>query len=292
MSVWMFGDRTSHCRRELVHTKVPRTTPAKADHGRENEREQFDIRRRPRSLFPGTNWNRRTRLRWAAGLPAAARSRRAEVPPALPCRIKGSSESSSSFDGVRRNFDLGTLSRSSSRSATLAPQTGSKVVPKLLTRQQVENFARHGFVSPVRVLSAAEAAECRRELETMEASMGGDLRGPVRTKFYLRYPWAYRLATQKTILDAVEDLIGPDILLYQNTAWAKNAGDDSYVSWHQDNTYFGHVPCEVVSAWVSLSPSKPEKASGCFFPGSHKLGDRPGKSAVHAGKIRSSVHIS
>jgi hypothetical protein len=149
------------------------------------------------------------------------------------------------------------------------------VVPKVLTKPQVEGYGRDGFVSPVRVLTAAAAAECRRELELMEASMGGALRGPSRTKFYLRHPWAFRLATQPAILDAVEDLIGPDILLYQNTAWVKNAGEDSYVSWHQDNTYFGHVPCEVLSVWIALSPSRPESGSMRFLPGSHRLGQLP-----------------
>jgi len=91
----------------------------------------------------------------------------------------------------------------------------------------VEDYRRDGFLSPVRVLSLEAAVDCRRELETMEAAMGGMLRGPARTKFYLRYPWAYRLATTPAILDVVEDLIGPDILLYQNTAWMKNAGEDS-----------------------------------------------------------------
>ena len=122
--------------------------------------------------------------------------------------------------------------------------------------------------------------------------MGGALRGPVRTKFYLRYPWAYRLATQKTILDAVEDLIGPDILLYQNTAWVKNAGDDSYVSWHQDNTYFGHVPCEVLSVWVALSPSKPESGSMRFLPGSHELGQLPVKYDLQDGNMLSSGQVA
>ena len=54
------------------------------------------------------------------------------------------------------------------------------VVPKVLTKQQVENYGREGFISPVRVPSATAAAECRRELEAMEASMGGALRGPIR----------------------------------------------------------------------------------------------------------------
>jgi non-heme Fe2+,alpha-ketoglutarate-dependent halogenase len=165
-------------------------------------------------------------------------------------------------------------------------------VPKRLTAEQVENYRRDGFVSPVRVLAPNEASECRRELEAMEASMGGALRGPARTKFYLRYPWAFRLAKHPAILDAVEDLIGPDILLYQNTVWAKNAGEDTHVSWHQDNTYFGHIPCDVVSVWLALSPSRPESGSMRFLPGSHRLGQLPVKHEVQDGNMLSSGQVA
>ncbi len=105
--------------------------------------------------------------------------------------------------------------------------------------------------------------------------MGGALKGISRTKIYLRQPFAYRLATHPAILDVVEDLIGPDIMLYQNAAWVKNAGEDSYVSWHQDNTYFGHEPCHVLSVWLALTPSRPESGSMRFLPGSHKSGMLP-----------------
>jgi hypothetical protein len=165
-------------------------------------------------------------------------------------------------------------------------------VPKVLNDQQIAQFRRDGFVSPVRVLPPEGAAECRRELEAMEKSSGGALRGPMRTKFYLRYPWAYRLATSPKILDAVEDLIGPDILLYQNTAWIKDAGDDSYVSWHQDNTYFGHVPCEVLSVWIALSASRPESGSMRFLPGSHKLGQLPVRYEVDGDNMLTSGQVA
>lgn len=145
-------------------------------------------------------------------------------------------------------------------------------MPKRLSESEVEQYRRDGFVSPVRVLSDGEAASSRAELEAVEASMGGRFRAPFNTKFYLRYPWAYAIATSPRLLDAVEDLIGPDIMLYHNTAWLKGPGADSYVSWHQDNTYFGHDPCEVLTAWVALSPATEE--SGCmqFLPGTHRLG--------------------
>lgn len=148
-------------------------------------------------------------------------------------------------------------------------------MPKRLTEPEVEHYRRDGFMSPVRMFSERDAAELRREFEQTEAAMGGALKGISRTKIYLRQPFAYRLATHQAILDVVEDLIGPDIMLYQSAAWVKNAGEDSYVSWHQDNTYFGHDPCEVLSVWLALTPSQPESGAMRFLPGSHKLGMLP-----------------
>ena len=145
-------------------------------------------------------------------------------------------------------------------------------MPKFLSESQVEQYRRDGYIAPLRMFSEDQAAEYRRELEAAEASMGGHLRAPCNTKFYLRYPWAHALATNARLLDAVEDLIGPDIMLYHNTAWLKGAGTDSYVSWHQDNTYFGHDPCEVLTAWIALSPATEETGCMQFLPGTHRLG--------------------
>ena len=145
-------------------------------------------------------------------------------------------------------------------------------MPKALREEEIARYGRDGFLSPVRVLSADAAGAARRDLEAMESAQGGALRGSIRTKFYLRYPWAYRLATTPKVLDLVEDLIGPDILLYQTTAWIKDAGDNAFVSWHQDNTYWGFDPCEALSVWIALSPSRPESGSMRFLPGSHRLG--------------------
>ena len=74
------------------------------------------------------------------------------------------------------------------------------------------------------------------------------------------------------ILDAVEDVIGPDIRLFHLSLWPKNAGDPAYVSWHQDATYFGLEPPLQVTAWVALTDASIE--AGCMevIPGSHKLG--------------------
>jgi ectoine hydroxylase-related dioxygenase (phytanoyl-CoA dioxygenase family) len=74
------------------------------------------------------------------------------------------------------------------------------------------------------------------------------------------------------VLDAVEDLIGPDIRLFHLTVWPKNAHDPAFVGWHQDATYFGLEPSLHVTAWVALTDASIE--AGCMevVPGSHRQG--------------------
>ena len=85
-------------------------------------------------------------------------------------------------------------------------------------------------------------------------------------------PWAHELATLPQVLDVIESLIGPGILIYMTTFFIKEAQNGAVTNWHQDATYFGLRPYEHVSAWIALSPASPE--SGCmrFLPGSQALG--------------------
>ena len=158
---------------------------------------------------------------------------------------------------------------------------------RALNDLQIKNYHRDGFLFPIEVMKPAEAATFRRKLESTQAE--GKLTGSGQTKFYLRFPWVHELATRPTILDPVQDLLGPNLMLYHNTMWSKDGGDGAYVSWHQDNTYFGHTPCEVLTIWIALSPVTME--SGCmqFLPGSHKLGQLPlGNPDIDKGNLLSS----
>ena len=86
---------------------------------------------------------------------------------------------------------------------------------------------------------------------------------------HLYLKWVDGMVHHPAVLDAVEDLIGPDILIYHLTLWLKEPQTDAFISWHQDSTYFGLSPAEHVTAWVALSASSLE--SGCVqvMPGSH-----------------------
>jgi hypothetical protein len=140
---------------------------------------------------------------------------------------------------------------------------------KLLTQEQVEGYHRDGFASPIDVMSPEQALAYRRALEDAETRYGSM---HYITKPHLLLLLADKLAHNGAILDAVEDIIGPDILLWDSTFIIKEAGDGKFVSWHQDLAYWGIEPDDVVSIWLALSPATGE--SGCMrmMPGSHRAG--------------------
>jgi chlorinating enzyme len=143
---------------------------------------------------------------------------------------------------------------------------------KLLTRDQIEAYERDGFVFPIDVLQAHEVQSCRSQLQAWERERGAPIDFPEKSKSYLLFDWADRLVHHPRILDAVEDVIGPDILVYHSTLFLKEARSPAYVRWHQDSTYFYLEPHLHVTAWVALSDAS--IAAGCMqaLPGSHRWG--------------------
>jgi non-haem Fe2+, alpha-ketoglutarate-dependent halogenase len=145
-------------------------------------------------------------------------------------------------------------------------------VGKKLTEAQAERYRRDGFVYPIDAFPAEVALRYRRAMETFEAAEGRELTKGHNFKPHLLFTWVDEIVHHPAILDAVEDLIGPDIRLFHLSVWPKNAGDPAHVSWHQDATYFGLEPAVQVTAWVALTDASIE--AGCMevIPGSHKLG--------------------
>lgn len=152
---------------------------------------------------------------------------------------------------------------------------------KRLSEEQVAAYRREGYVAPLGAVDAAQAGHwledvrrCCGEAARPESSAG--LRQPSsRVKPYLLFPWAAALVRHPAILDAVEDVIGPDILVFHTTLWWKPARSEGFVPWHQDATYFGLAPHEHVTAWLALTPSTEESGCVTVLPGSHRHGQLP-----------------
>jgi len=155
-------------------------------------------------------------------------------------------------------------------------------MPRLLTEDEVARYHRDGFHAPVTVMDAAAAAHYRERFEAYEHANGGWYALSKGQKLYLLQTWVAELVRHERILDAVEDVLGPDILCWGCSLFVKEAHSSSYVSWHQDSTYWGLSKPDVVTAWIALSPATRE--SGCMkmWPGSHRLDQLPHRDTLAA----------
>ena len=88
----------------------------------------------------------------------------------------------------------------------------------------------------------------RRLMRTLEAREGGTMSRRTNMKPHLLVPWLEALVRHPKVLDAVEDIIGPNILAWGSGFFTKGAHDPSFVSWHQDSTYWGLSKPEIVTA--------------------------------------------
>jgi non-haem Fe2+, alpha-ketoglutarate-dependent halogenase len=134
-----------------------------------------------------------------------------------------------------------------------------------LTQEQVDSYRYNGFLSPFPVLSPDETAACLAGLQRFESFIGS----PVpkadmhwRSLTHACLPFYADLVRNPKILDVVESLIGPDILVWTSTFFIKEASSPTFAAWHQDSTYFGLDPYEQVTAWVALTDASED--AGCI----------------------------
>ena len=146
---------------------------------------------------------------------------------------------------------------------------------KALTPHQVEQFRREGYVPKIRVMSREDAECSRAALEDYERRTGGPLRGNLRHKAHLLFPFLSEIVRNSAILDAIEDLYGPNLLCWTSNFFIKEARNPAFVSWHQDATYWGLSAPDVVSAWVALTPSNMANGAMGVIPGSHRMQQLP-----------------
>lgn len=138
-----------------------------------------------------------------------------------------------------------------------------------------EHYWRDGFFFPLRAISPDEAADCRGRFESLEDGIKARkiARSGQFNEMHHLLPFVNKLARNERILDAVEAVIGANILLWGSTFFIKEPRSKGYISWHQDLRYWGLKDSDaMVSAWLALGPVK--KANGCmqFVKGSHTNG--------------------
>jgi non-haem Fe2+, alpha-ketoglutarate-dependent halogenase len=137
---------------------------------------------------------------------------------------------------------------------------------KVLSEAEVIQWRRDGFLSPFPLLDAAELRTCRDGLQRFEDWLGGPVNSVAEMKWrtmpYLILPWAAKLAHDPRILDVVEDLLGPNLLIYTSTFFIKEPHSPTIAAWHQDSTYYGLEPKEEITVWIALTEA--DEDAGCM----------------------------
>lgn len=144
-----------------------------------------------------------------------------------------------------------------------------------LTSQQVGSYERDGILFPIDVLTQSEVEKMVAGLAEVEKRLGGKPKPEDLHQLFLHFRWAYDLVTHPKILDAVECILGPDILLWATSVFAKPPRDPGFISWHQDATYWGLDSGNVVTAWIALTESSMDNGCMRVVAGSQKMTIQP-----------------
>jgi len=155
-------------------------------------------------------------------------------------------------------------------------------VTPAVTAEQQFHYKDQGCCFPVRILDGFETNELLSLfLDYLSRNRDRMKQLPPRESYFFLsethtyLPWVYRIVSHPRVLDAVETILGPNLLVWSSRWFAKMPGDKTYVGWHQDATYWGLRPPNVTTAWIALSESVPQNGCMRIIPGSHKSGILP-----------------
>lgn len=165
---------------------------------------------------------------------------------------------------------------------------------KLLSPRQTASYRANGFLFPLDALDGDAVSHYRECLRQTEAKLGGSLMAidrKYRGNLHFLVRWVDELIRHPRIVDVIEDLLGPDILLYTSRFFIKEPRSAEIAAWHQDSTYFGLRPYDHVTAWVALSNVSPQAGPVEFATGSHIRGQLLQRSNVVKNSVNTAGQI-
>lgn len=142
-----------------------------------------------------------------------------------------------------------------------------------LTPEQVNFFNENGYLHPISVFNAEEAVANREyidELFAMMAAMDDGRDAYALNAYHYRCEGLYNLVMNETILDAVKDLIGPNVVCWNSQLFCKMGHDPKPINYHQDASYWELSPTRTVTVWLAIDDSDIANSCVKVLPGSHK----------------------
>jgi hypothetical protein len=139
-----------------------------------------------------------------------------------------------------------------------------------LSLEQINQYKEDGYIAPIDVLTKDEAEEVKKEIEYIEKKWPNEIEGLGRNYVHLISPVLDKVSHNSKILDAVESIIGKDILVCGTTLFIKNPDKKGFVSFHQDAKYIGLEPYNWVTGWLAVTDANEENGCMRMLKGSHK----------------------
>lgn len=157
--------------------------------------------------------------------------------------------------------------------------------PKVLRREQVEQFNRDGYILGLRAFDTVGTERNRQYFDALLAKVlaaGGDSYS-ISTA-HLKYGYVYDLITNPRIVDCVADILGPNVIGWGSHFFCKMPKDGKEVAWHQDASYWPLTPSKTVTVWLAIDDADRGNACMKFIAGSQHVGHltyRPSSEADH-----------
>ena len=144
----------------------------------------------------------------------------------------------------------------------------------MLTADQANFYQQNGYLAPINIFTDEEASALYKDFQWLENEYSESLLGYGRNNAHQVLPLFDNIAHHPSILDVIESLIGPNILVAGTTLFIKEPEQPGFISWHQDARYNGFKPYNWVTAWLALT--EVTKENGCMYmwPESHLDGQR------------------
>jgi chlorinating enzyme len=140
----------------------------------------------------------------------------------------------------------------------------------VLTSEQMAGYEELGFVHSVPILTPEEVRSFRSQIERTWSALGGRVTRADGLHLYFR--WAWDLVTHPRLLDCLEDLLGPVIVLRHSRIFCKYAQSPAWVGWHQDGSREYLSGAQVPTIWLGLTNATAENGCLRVVPRSHRLG--------------------
>jgi len=138
----------------------------------------------------------------------------------------------------------------------------------ILTNQQLAQYEEFGFIHSIPILTAEEIACYRTEAERTCQAIGGDVTRLDNVHLFFR--WAWDLSTHPQVLNALQQILGPNIVLKSTRLFYKHARSSSYVGWHQDGITERLNDGRAPAIWLGLTAATVENGCLRVVPGSHR----------------------